>query len=127
MVISNRCRQSPDKIQHLTHDKPLRWLLCCGQTEGRQRGKQRDQLEACHTPSWRKARGWAGRERRKGAKRDDSKVFGLSNWKDKAAVNSDGEDCGSRRFGGTEQKFDFAQIYYKPIIYLFGYRADVVE
>lgn len=38
---------------------------------------------------------WVGSERKKGAKKDDSEIFGLSIWEDEVAVNSDGEDGGT--------------------------------
>ena len=50
---------------------------------------------------------WVGSKRKKGTKKDDSEIFGLISCKDKAAVNSDGEDGGIWWFGWDKSKVLF--------------------
>lgn len=40
----------------------------------------------------------------------------LSTWKDKVAVNSDGEDGGAAGFDGTDEKFDFGLVKFEMYI-----------
>lgn len=85
----------------------LRWLLYWEQNEGRKMGKQGDQLAYYSNSSWRKAMEWVGSKRQNEAKKGDSKLFGLSNWGNKVAVNNDGQDGEGKRFWRDRSKIWF--------------------
>ena len=89
VIISNRCRKLSDKTQRL---KQHQWLLHCSLKEGK--GGSRET-------------GWTPITVIQG----DFRILGLSTWKDEAAVNSAGEDCGSSRFGWDRSRVWFGHVF----------------
>lgn len=54
-------------------------------------------------PGVKESGGW-------GVVNHDSEMFALSNWKDEAGINQDGEDCGRGRFGGEDGESVFGRV-----------------